>query len=452
MSDDFKSRRDEVVAGSSSDESRRRLLAVGAFVITLAGAAWYLLVIAPDEAAGPSTSQPAEMQDPENLAGVDTTLPLKRTVETPAGTPGQTEMASADPEEPANGGADAADRARIAALEQQIKDLQAASGSRAELDAALQKVRVDMQAGFDRVRVEADETYRRLLAQASVETPSNATGMSDEERDGRQRLEEERQRRVAIAEAQIMSDGIVLDASGATIGGGSRGGSSGGGSKGGAGPGGRSASHRDLSTNEAFMAEATTQNYQTVRATRIAAPDRTIVQGTTLNAVLETAINTELPGVIRAVVTDDALSYDGTNVLLPKGTRLIGSYNSDVSVLQGRVQLAWNRAVTPEGVSVELGGYGADALGRSGQSSGFVDTRFRQRFGSATLISLISAGPNIVVTRSTGGLASDTVQDVGDNLTNASQGALDAYLTAGPVIHVDQGTEMTVFVNRDLVL
>ena len=145
------------------------------------------------------------------------------------------------------------------------------------------------------------------------------------------------------------------------------------------------------------------------------------------------------------------MSHDGTNVLLPQGTRLIGSYNSDVSVVQGRVQMAWNRAVTPEGVSVELGGYGADALGMSGQA-GTVDTRFRQRFGSAALISLMGAAPELLVDRSTDGRRSDWAEDAGDDITNASGGALDEYLSAGPVIYIDQGTYLTVIVNRDLVL
>jgi type IV secretion system protein VirB10 len=198
------------------------------------------------------------------------------------------------------------------------------------------------------------------------------------------------------------------------------------------------------------MAQASTESYDTVRATQIAAPSRTIVQGTTLQATLETAISTELPGVIRAVVSDDVYSYDGETVLLPRGTRLIGSYNSDVSVVQDRVQLAWSRAVTPDGVSVELGGYGADTLGRSGQE-GFVDGRFRQRFGSAALISLIGAAPEVVVTGNTSPAGQDVTQDIGNDLETTSQGVMGDYLSQPPVIYVDQGTGMTVFVNRDLV-
>lgn len=442
-----------MLSGGSAGSGRGRLLAGAAFFVAVGTAAYVLLVPPSVDTSGPSTSQTAEVQTKEGTPGVDTGLPFDRTQPADTGAPAQTQMPPAVVQVPAAGDDGSAERQRIAALEKQLADLKAAQGTPPDFEAQLQSVRDEMQASFDRQRAEADEQYRLQLAALQAGQSSGDAGMSDAERDARARLEEERKRRAAIAEAQIMSNGIVLDASGAKTGSESNGngaGGSGGGGSGDSGSGG-SDGGRQLSSNETFMAQTSTQSYDTVRATRIAAPNRTIVQGTSLNAVLETAISTELPGVIRAVVTDDVMSYDGTNVLLPRGTRLIGSYNADISVVQGRVQMAWNRAITPKGVSVELGGYGSDALGMSGQA-GKVDTRFRQRFGSAALISLISAGPDVIVNRNTGGQSSDTVQNVGDNLTNSAQGVMGDFLKAPPVITIDQGTTMTVFVNRDLVL
>ncbi len=374
-------------------------------------------------------------------------MPFDRVAEPDTGTPAQTQMPPAAVQSPGTGDGGAVDRARIADLERQIADLLATPGGNADLAALLQEERDAMEAAFASEPAEAEERFQLQLAEMARNMSAGDTGMSDAERVARAGLEEERQRRAAIAEAQIMSDGIVIDSSSARGGSGSQGG---GGSKGGSGTGGGSGggAGRALSSNESFIKQASTRSYDTARATRIAAPDRTIVQGTTLNAVLETTISTELPGVIRAVVTDDVTSYDGTNVLLPKGIRLIGSYNSDVSVVQGRVQMAWSRAVTPEGVSVELGGYGSNALGMSGQ----VDARFRQRFGSAALISLMGAAPEAIVNRDSGGETSDTVGDVGDDLTTSAQGVMGDYLSAGPVIYMDQGTYITVVLNRDLVL
>ena len=441
MKDEHKSRRDAVVNGGSSAKGAAGTLAIVLFLGAVGVVAYLMLVPEAIDTTGVDTSQTEDMQDREPAAGVETTMMAQPAVQTVEDLPDtQIQTAARPPSEVVVD--NDTDDPRIAELQRQLEELRQGQGD----DGGLQEALDEMQARLDRERADADARYQTLLAQLGQNTGGN-TGMSEDERAARQRLEEERQRRAAIAEAQIMSDGIVLDGGGRTTGGG---GGQGGTARGGQADGG-GGSGRALSSNEQFIQEASTQSYETVRATRIAALGRTIVQGTTLNAVLETAISTELPGVIRAVVTDDVMSYDGMNVLLPRGTRLIGSYNSDVSVIQDRVQLAWNRAVTPQGVSVELGGYGSDALGMSGQA-GKVDTRFRQRFGSAALVSLMGAGPNVVINEDTGGDTADAIQDVGDDMASATQGVVADYLNAGPVIYIDQGTYMTVFVNRDLVL
>ncbi|MDO5757205.1 MAG: TrbI/VirB10 family protein [Rhodobacterales bacterium] len=436
--------RESMLSGGAGRGGRGRVLAGGALLLGTGAAAWFLLVPPGETPTAPDTSQPAKVQDPQPSSGVDTNLPMDQTEEPETNAPAPTQMAPAQVPDSGDGGA--ADRARIADLERRINELLDAKGDNPDVAALMEQQRKLLEEAFQREREDAEARYQQQLAELLNNTSTGDGGMSDAERDARARLEEERARRAAIAEAQIMSEGIVIDASTARAGSPSQSGAS---AAGGSGSG--NGAGRELTSNESFMAQAATQSYETVSATRIAAPDRTIVQGTTLNAVLETAVSTELPGVIRAVVTDNVMSYDGTNVLLPQGTRLIGSYNSDVSVVQGRVQMAWNRAVTPEGVSVELGGYGADALGMSGQA-GTVDTRFRQRFGSAALISLMGAAPELLVDRSTDGRRSDWAEDAGDDITNASGGALDEYLSAGPVIYIDQGTYLTVIVNRDLVL
>jgi type IV secretion system protein VirB10 len=439
MSDENVNRRDAIISEPSSGSGRVGTLGIVLFLLAIGVAAYVLLFREEGVSTAPGTSDSADIQNPETRSGVDTNMlrgdEPETTLDTSAPTtqmpPPAMQVVMTDDE------GDAA-RDRIVELERQIEALRAAQGDNPDFETSLRVLRDELNAQFDRERAALEENYQLQLAELTRQmSPGGNVGVSDEERDARARLEAERQRRAAILEAQIMSDGIVIDSSTARAG-------SGGGAEGGG-------ATRRLSSNEAFVAQASTQSYDTVSGTRIAAPDRTIVQGTTLNAVLETAISTELPGVIRAVVTDDVRSYDGANVLLPRGTRLIGSYNSDVSVIQDRVQMAWNRAVTPEGVSVELGGYGSDALGRSGQD-GFTDTRFRQRFGSAALISLIGAGPEVVVNESSGGAASDAAEDVGDDLSTATQGVMGDYLSAGPVIYIDQGTYMTVFVNRDIVL
>jgi type IV secretion system protein VirB10 len=247
-------------------------------------------------------------------------------------------------------------------------------------------------------------------------------------------MEEERKRREAIDRAQIASTGLVID--------GANGGNAGGGA-GGAEFG------RRLSGNEGFLASATEQSHDTVRAGQLADPSRTLVQGTILQGVLETAITTDLPGAVRAVLTEDVVSYDGSTTLLPRGSRLIGTYSARVKIAQRRALIAWTRAVTPAGVSVALGGIGADALGRSGQT-GQVDTHFWERFGSTALISVFGMAPQLAVDGQTDADVADALDAIGGDLESSSRSALDAYLRIAPTIDIAQGDRLAIFVNRDL--
>jgi len=96
------------------------------------------------------------------------------------------------------------------------------------------------------------------------------------------------------------------------------------------------------------------------------------------------------------------------------------------------------------------GGVGGDTLGRSGQA-GFVDTRFRERFGTAALITLIGAVPGALVDSDDNDVVVELAEDVGADLQNVTNSILDDYLSLPPIIYIDQGAAMSIFVNRDLV-
>ncbi len=185
------------------------------------------------------------------------------------------------------------------------------------------------------------------------------------------------------------------------------------------------------------------------RAEVIVNPGNTVVQGTMIQAVTETALDSTLPGAIRAIVSEDVHSFDGTRVLIPRGARLIGRYRSDVALAQSRVMVAWDRIILPDNQTVEISAFGGDELGRTG-TTGFVDTRFAQRFGSAALISLIGALPAAAASQIEDEAVADVASDVGADLGDSTQSVMQDYLAIRPVIHVDQGTRITVMVDRDL--
>ena len=183
-----------------------------------------------------------------------------------------------------------------------------------------------------------------------------------------------------------------------------------------------------------------------VFAGRLRNPALTVPQGTMIAAVLETALDSTRPGAVRAIVSRDVRSYDGSRVLIPRGSRLYGEYASEITAGQNRALIRWKRLTRPDAVIIELNSPAADPLGRAGVR-GKVDRHFLERFGGAILQSFLDIGVG-VATRS---VAKDTVV-VGlpgstQHVTNEQQQALNQ---VQPTLRVRQGTSVSVFVARDL--
>ena len=182
----------------------------------------------------------------------------------------------------------------------------------------------------------------------------------------------------------------------------------------------------------------------------IANPSNTLMQGTLIEAALETALNTGLAGNVSAVVSHDVWSFDMSRVLVPRGSRLYGRYDSEVDVGQRRVLIAWDRIVTTDGLSVALAAYGTDRIGRSGLP-GKVHNQFLQRFGTAALISVIGAVPTLAAARyQPDSVASDTAENVGNDLGQAVGDVMADYLRIPPTISVNQGAVVMVRVDADI--
>lgn len=173
-----------------------------------------------------------------------------------------------------------------------------------------------------------------------------------------------------------------------------------------------------------------------------------IPQGTTIPAVLETALNSDLPGYARAVVSRDVRGFDATNVLIPRGSRVIGEYRSAVAQGQTRAFVVWTRVLRPDGASIMIGSGGGDTLGRSGLA-GRVDTHFLQEFSGAVLLTVLNAGATALSgTPST----QIVVGSAGAGAASSLAGPLAAFapVSIPPTIKVAQGTPLLIFVQRDL--
>jgi type IV secretion system protein VirB10 len=185
---------------------------------------------------------------------------------------------------------------------------------------------------------------------------------------------------------------------------------------------------------------------------RPAAGALVIEEGTVIPAVLTRRIDSDTPGVVTAMVSIDV--YDTRTArtrLLPKGSRLVGRYNNDVSAGQDRLQCAFTRLILPDGSSFDLpGAIGSDALGQAGLPAD-IDRHFLQRFGSALLIGVIAdrvVSPRAVPSNNAygGGLSA-----TGQVLVNTADAELHRNESIAPTLTVPEGTRLNVEVVRDMV-
>lgn len=212
-----------------------------------------------------------------------------------------------------------------------------------------------------------------------------------------------------------------------------------------------------------------------VKATQIGDLGSMIAQGKIIHAVLETAINTDLPGTLRAIITRDVYAESGNAVLIPKGSRAIGKYEAQVKSGQTRVAVMWNRLIRPDGVDIAIESQGTDMLGRAG-ISGYLDDKLFTKLGNAFLISFVVPaivdklfkvkgandpvqtttssnallGPTISTTKTTT-FKQEQVKESADKFNEILSKSIQDAFTTTPTIFVDQGTEINIFVNRDLV-
>lgn len=171
--------------------------------------------------------------------------------------------------------------------------------------------------------------------------------------------------------------------------------------------------------------------------------------GTLIPAVLETPIDTSRPGLARAIVARDTRGNDGQRVLVPRGSRLIGEYQSDVRSGQNRVLVNWTRLIRPDGVSIRLGVPSADENGAAG-IPGQYHSYFLKRFVNAALQTAMSVGGNLV-----GRSAGNTVvvglpNAIGSTVGQSGQGLFSTEVR--PKITVKPGTLFNVFVAKELDL
>lgn len=152
----------------------------------------------------------------------------------------------------------------------------------------------------------------------------------------------------------------------------------------------------------------------------------TLSKGKLIDAVVESAMNTEFAGQVKAIISRDVYSESGKVILIPKGSKIYGQYSPNVDLIYGRVDIAWNRIDLPTGYTINFAGFAVDQLGRKG-AQGNVDLKMREILAISVLKTTINASfasllDKVVKPESTGE-QSQQGQAEAQNLQNAVQGA-----------------------------
>ncbi|SNS99380.1 type IV secretion system protein VirB10 [Sphingomonas laterariae] len=179
----------------------------------------------------------------------------------------------------------------------------------------------------------------------------------------------------------------------------------------------------------------------------------TISAGTIIAASLLTGLNSDLPGIVIAQVSENIVdSATGRTLLIPQGSRLIGRYENGLRFHQTRALLVWQRILFPNGSSIRLDDMPAtDASGQVGISDR-VDLHGGALLKGVALSTLLGVGSEL----SFGDNESEIVRalrEAGQSSGNqAGQDIVRRSLDIQPTITVRPGWPVRVLVHRDLIL
>jgi type IV secretion system protein VirB10 len=178
-----------------------------------------------------------------------------------------------------------------------------------------------------------------------------------------------------------------------------------------------------------------------------------VMAGSVIAASLITGINSDLPGLVVAQITENIYdSVKGQTLLIPQGSRLIGSYDSVIAFGQSRALLVWQRIIMPDGTSIQIDNLPAtDTQGYAGLEDE-VDYHTWTLLKGVALSTLLGVGTEL----SFGSNESDLMQAIREstqqNVAQAGQRLTEKNLNIQPTITIRPGWPVRIIVHKDLVL
>lgn len=242
----------------------------------------------------------------------------------------------------------------------------------------------------------------------------------------------------------------------------------------------------EMAAKGVFTPKQTSATQQQI--TKVGNMSYLVAQGKVIDAVLETSLVSLYPGPVRAIVSQDVYSEKGNNVLIPKGSRLMGTYGGSYTPGQSRINLIWNRLIMPNGYDIAIDSPAVGVEGISGVE-GEVHSQFGPMIANAILVSAINVafakaseritksktptttqttssntantpaatgtstvttGPNGTTTTTVSNPTQDAIKQSVQQLGQKTKSFMDNYENK-PFVTVQHGTNIKVFVNKDLL-
>jgi type IV secretion system protein VirB10 len=177
-----------------------------------------------------------------------------------------------------------------------------------------------------------------------------------------------------------------------------------------------------------------------------------IFEGTVLEGVVTNHIDGGLNGPILVMLTTDYYSHDHQQLLMPQGTRLIGTVQSVGNAQQRKMFVTFHRAVCPDGFSLDFDKYiGLDPLGTTGLATK-VDHGYFQAFAAAAAIGGIGGLAQIGNNGSVLDPSTEIRNGISEQTASEGEQILNHFLNRLPVITLKEGSRARVYVGRDILI
>lgn len=177
-----------------------------------------------------------------------------------------------------------------------------------------------------------------------------------------------------------------------------------------------------------------------------------VFEGTVLEGVVTNHIDGGLSGPILIMLTTDYYSHDHLQLLMPQGTRLIGTVQSVGNAQQRKMFVTFHRAICPDGFSLDFDKYiGLDPLGTTGVATN-VNHGYLQAFAAAAAVGGLGGLAQIGNNGSVLSPSTEIRNGISEQSAEEGEQVLNHFLNRLPVITLKEGSRARVYVGRDILI